>query len=206
MNERERRELARWFDGRSDATLRSSLKWAAVSIGVALILWPIFRLFMPPAGALGSAVIVASVLAFASFTDYLNRLQMKRRCRPKYDRALANGTVAVERVEAFGVIELQEREYEGPTYYFDVGDGCVLCLGGQRMYSLRDLPWPSTVFEIVSTVEPEVSLGIFPSGEELEPRLSTADYQAYPDVPVGLSQKSLDEIEGEIRSHFAARS
>ena len=76
-----------------------------------------------------------------------------RRNAAELARALEDGRVAVKRVSAVAVIEIEPLEDEGTGYVFDLGDGRVLFLKGQEYVPTPDGdPWPNTDFELVRTV------------------------------------------------------
>lgn len=89
---------------------------------------------------------------------------------PNIQSALNDEHVFVKHVEACDVIEILEYEDEGIGYIFDVGDNKTFFLKGQDYYSSSDdKPWPNSKFEIVSTVVGNQWIGIFCSGEALNP-------------------------------------
>ncbi len=89
---------------------------------------------------------------------------------PQLEAALADGNVRAMHVEAAAVVEIEEGEDEGAGYVFDVGDGRLLFLKGQRYWPAEDgMTWPNTRFDIVRTVVGDRWVGIFCDGAPLEP-------------------------------------
>jgi len=61
----------------------------------------------------------------------------------------AQGTVAAHRIDAVDIIEVEEREDEGPSYFVRTADGQIILLTGQFLepFKSRGFPWRS--FEII---------------------------------------------------------
>lgn len=84
---------------------------------------------------------------------------------------LEDGRVAVKRVRAVAVVELEPIEDEGPGYLFDLGDGRVLFLKGEDYHPLDDEgpSWPNTDFEIARAVLDGTFIGLYCHGRALAP-------------------------------------
>jgi hypothetical protein len=70
---------------------------------------------------------------------------------PIWKEILADGHVRVQRIRSKGVVELLDSEDEGPSYFFDVGEGRVFCY---CFYQGVDEPsssfdWPNDDFEVI---------------------------------------------------------
>ena len=85
-------------------------------------------------------------------------------------KALENGRVSIKKVKSNRVIEIEEYEDEGAGYIFDIGNGKILFLKGQRFFPADEsMEWPNSEFEIVRTVHGNLWIGIFCYGKGLEP-------------------------------------
>lgn len=152
---------AKWLGGVGAFVLVGALATAGrVSGGVtaALVGGGLFGLYQLSAGALGQVR-----MRKRRMRDEPRRLQ-------ELARVLEDGRVAVKRVRAVAVVQMQPIEDEGYGYVFDLGDGRVLFLKGQD-YDVADddAPWPNTEFEIVRTVADGTMLGLRCHGPALPP-------------------------------------
>ena len=85
-------------------------------------------------------------------------------------RLLEDGRVAVKRVRAVAVVEIEPLEDEGTGYVFDLGDGRVLFLkGDDYVPAEEEAPWPNTDFEIVRTADGSMLLDLHCHGTALPP-------------------------------------
>jgi hypothetical protein len=91
----------------------------------------------------------------------------KGRRRTKSD--LLAGNAACHLIEAVEVIEVEEQEDEGPSYFVKTTEGESLLLRGQYLerYKRQSFPWRS--FEIVETPSARRFLGLRRLGEPLKP-------------------------------------
>ena len=139
-----------------------------VMLGVHPILWGAV------AGVIASAGIVCLFAIMTLITGYLRWRGYDRAFLrdevPLIAAALEDGTVSVKSVAASAVIVLEEFEDEGSGAIFDIGGGKILFLKGQHFFPVdEDMEWPNTEFEIVRTASGNRWVGIFCSGQHLEP-------------------------------------
>jgi hypothetical protein len=106
------------------------------------------RLFWQAITADAAVGIVFLIAEFCLFAFEMDLRQSRRKSAKRVRSAIANGTVHVERVESTAALKFAEHSDEGPTYFFDVGDGKVFCLRGQEAYVIEDPP--SARFELIS--------------------------------------------------------
>jgi hypothetical protein len=102
-------------------------------------------------------------------------VQQSRRSRQLARRDINERKVEVIRVENARLVEQQEHNDEGPLYYFGIGGGKVLFLGGQWLYDSdvygvdsEELPFPSSSFTVHRLASGPV-LCIEPNGAKLAP-------------------------------------
>lgn len=102
-------------------------------------------------------------------------VRQSRRSRQLTRLDINERTVEVIRVENARLVEREEHNDEGPLYYFGIGQGKVLFLGGQWLYDSgvygvdsEDLPFPSSSFTVHRLASGPV-LRIEPSGAKLAP-------------------------------------
>jgi len=183
MRPSERSELESMTRPESLLNIWLTLKWIAIwtacLIASGLLVYGLIR-----AGLVAILVVVLGpVLLLSIFciyaigllvSDYIRWHRIDRRyiskVVPELRKALEDGRVVAKRVVASAVIEIEEYEDEGPGYIFDLGEGKLLFLKGQRFFPVDDsMPWPNTEFEIVRTAYDNQWLGIFCYGEKLEP-------------------------------------
>lgn len=184
MNEQERKLLSKQaLSTDPPMTFAGTLKWLAVWSGgfvlCCLAALAIFLVDMPiPAGIFCGPVAIAVIICLCAtivlIGSYFRWSRYHRdfvqRVIPEIKAALADGRVFVKKVSTDAVIELIEFEDEGSGYIYDVGDGRILFLKGQRFFPVDDgNPWPNSEFEIVRTVHCDLWIGIFCSGESLTP-------------------------------------
>ena len=121
---------------------------------------------------------------------------------PQIHKALEDGNVFVKKVSANAVIEIVEFEDEGSGFIYDVGDGRILFLKGQRFYPVdEDMRWPNSEFEIVRTVHGDMWVGIFCFGVELAPVRELETSECIDDIVWADCEEVLDgDIEQFARS------
>ena len=120
------------------------------------------------------------------------------RAAPELERMLEDGRVAVKRVGAVAVVEIEPIEDEGYGYIFDLGDGRILFLKGQDYDPVdEEIPWPNTDFEIVRAVTDGRWIDLYCHGEFLPPvrvvRREECDPQAAWDEREEVLHLSLDD-------------
>ena len=83
-----------------------------------------------------------------------------REFRQQVKADVAQGTAAAHRVNAVDVIEVEEREDEGPSYFVKTTDGQILLFTGQYLdrFKRRGFPWRS--FEIIEAPKSKVFFGL----------------------------------------------
>ena len=184
MNEQEAavlRKTAEWAPGVSvGGTVRSVAVSMACLIALALVAYGAVR-WRPPAivgGMAGGVLLVAGIICtyiiIASIQSHVHwsrhQREHQQRDVPVIQAALRDATVNAMVVRATAVATIQQFEDEGDGFIFDVGDGQLLFLKGQQYWPIDDtMPWPNTEFEIVRTAVGDRWIGIFCSGEGLEP-------------------------------------
>lgn len=125
-------------------------------------------------------VLSAVVLMFVSLFFYgdaafqlsqrRHRIAFEKTALASMQSALATAQVRATDVEASAVIELEQFEDEGEGYVFDVGGQQCLILKGQTYWPHNtERAWPATAFSIVRTPEGNHWLGLFVTGQPLEP-------------------------------------
>jgi hypothetical protein len=164
-------------------TVRAVALWTAVLAAVAAYVLAVVAnewgfAFQALAVAAGIASILALYLLISSVTAYFHWRRVYRQTVrgevPKLRAALAEGRVRATTVQASAVVEIEEDEDEGSAYLYDIGEGRVLLLVGQRYAPIDDgMPWPNTEFEIVRTTHDDW-VGIFTSGRLLAPAATIA--------------------------------
>lgn len=82
--------------------------------------------------------------------------------------------MSVKKVVASAVVVIVPIEIdEGTGYLYDIGEGKLLFLAGQQYFPIReeeDSLWPTDAFEVVRMSQGDYWIGIFCSGQLLEPR------------------------------------
>jgi hypothetical protein len=184
MNDRERAKL-REFSEVPDGLTAADLSWRFVGLaaGVVVILSPVWMqqgspAFYPPLVLAGLALFGMSVYKY--FRDRQTLADLTER----EERVLADGRVEVERFECLRAIEL-ETGGEGTMFIVELTDGRVAFLSGTFLAHTAD-ELPSTEFELVMTRVDDVWLGIFSSGEPLDPPIVRA--------PSGFPPNDFDEV------------
>jgi hypothetical protein len=129
-------------------------------------------------GLLGGVLLLSALICMWAIVELIaahvrwgrvNRT-FRRDQVPQLEAALADGNVRALHVEAAAVVEIEEGEDEGAGFVFDVGDGRLLFLKGQRYWPAEDgTTWPNTCFDVVRTVVGDRWVGIFCDGAPLEP-------------------------------------
>jgi len=184
INKRERSELEKLVSQqRPQVTLLYTTKWVSVWVaGLALLIGLasiVVRLTANPAigiigGVLGVAALICLYAVILLVQSYFHWGRLHRKFQredvPEIMKALADGRVAVKKVKATAVIEIEEFEDEGAGYIFDIGSGKILFLKGQWFSPLEtNIEWPNSEFEIVRTVHANRWVGILCYGQRLEP-------------------------------------
>ena len=185
MNAQERATLDELAAGTDPpVTAAGTIKWVfvwsggiivcAVAVTGLILADPNPIIFGIIAGPIGLAAIICLCAIMMLISGHFRWSRYHRdfvRCDiPEIQAALKHGDVFVKKVSATAVIEIVEFEDEGPGYIYDVGDGKILFLKGQRFYPVsEEMLWPNSEFEIVRAVHGEMWIGIFCSGQELAP-------------------------------------
>ncbi len=183
MNDQERAMLNKLsLSTYPPVTFAETIKWLAVWAGGILLcgLAATGLIILEPhpviGGIIGAPIALAGIVclyAIIMLVDGYFRLTHHHRDFvrgdiPEIKAALDDGQVFVKKVSAEAVIEIVEFEDEGSGYIYDVGDGKILFLKGQRFYPVNDdMSWPNSKFEIVRTVHGDMWVGIFCSGVQL---------------------------------------
>jgi hypothetical protein len=186
MSEQEKRHLTALVrEAKPLVDWRQTLKWTGVwfiglvacgLLAVGLVvhrpgaLAGVFAGIPAVAGLICLYALIAVIAGHVRWSRY--HKDFTRRTVPQLQAALRAGRVDAKHVTARGVIEIAEVEDESPGYLFDVGDGNTLFLKGQRYVPAQtsdDGRWPNTDFEIVRSPTEHLWIGIFCSGEKLEP-------------------------------------
>lgn len=161
-------------------TVKWVLAWTGGIVLCALVAILLVSLGMHPIilGIIGGPLAIAAticlyviILLIDGHRQWLrNHRSFLRHELPEIHKALENGNVFVKRVSATAVIEIVEFDDEGAGYLYDVGDGKILFLKGQRFYPVNDdMPWPNAGFDIVRSLHGDMWVGIFCWGNELAP-------------------------------------
>ena len=184
MNEREAAVLQAAAGWAPDVTLRGTVKWLAIwtacliALGVmayGLSLWTAPPIVVDLLGTvLGAAGILSLFLIFTLIRGYIHWSRVGREFRqtdvPAIQAALRDATVQVTSVRATAVATIEQFEDEGDGFIFDVGNGQLLVLKGQRYWPVAEtMPWPNSEFEIVRSTVGNRWIGIFCSGNLLKP-------------------------------------
>jgi hypothetical protein len=115
---------------------------------------------------------ILSVFALAGAHDGFTTVRHSRRSRRLAMRDIKTQVVELLRVEGARLVQLEEHNDEGPFYFFDIGRGKVLYLGGQWLLDYGseagERPFPSSSFTVHMLASGPV-LSIEPTGAELEP-------------------------------------
>jgi hypothetical protein len=211
MNEEERALLTdRVANRESPITVEGTIKWVVLWFGglvlCGFVLSLLFSAGVNPfiGGVVGGVVgCVAIICLYAIIMLIGGHRRWSRLHRefvrdeiPKIQKALEVGAVFVKKVSASAVITIIEFEDEGSGYIYDVGDGRILFLKGQRFYPVNDsMSWPNSEFEIVTTVHGDIWIGIFCSGHELIP---VREFETSDCVDELLWAEREDILDGEI--------
>lgn len=182
MTDGERQLVEKWAARTPVTTFSDSFRWfflstlafsacVALSAGASYI-HPIFGLVSVivtgPGGVLCLYAALSVVFSYRDEQAYHRDFLLTT--RPSLLEALENGQVHVKSATVTAVIAVQYYEDEGDGWLFDVGDDQTFFLKGQWYeHPENDGPWPSTEFEIVSTVVGSHGVGLFSHGTELEP-------------------------------------
>lgn len=159
-------------------TLAGLAIWSGGLILGGLLVWGVSDLSYHMARVVAVILIPIDIIClYAVFTligSYFRSRREFRRFsdeeRPKIRTGLADGRVAVKKVVATAVVKLQEFEGQGPGFVYDIGDGKLLFLKGQRFSAAEeDREWPNGDFEIVRTAVGDCWVGIFCRGQALVP-------------------------------------
>ncbi len=185
MTRRERKILEEMIAGGLPVvTAGHTVRWVAVwTAGLALaglLAYGLVSLPIHPfvGGLFGGILLLAALVCvwaivglIAAYFRWNSVYRTSRRDHvPQLEAALADGNVRAMHVEAAAVVEIEEYEDEGAGFVFDVGDGRLLFLKGQRYWPAEDrMAWPNTRFDIVRTVVGDQWVGIFCDGGPLEP-------------------------------------
>lgn len=124
------------------------------------------------AGAAGALVIGYRLVTVAIGNARRRKLREGHTAHTfrELSRVLQDGRVAVKRVRAAAVVEIEALEDEGTGYVFDVEDGRVLFIKGQDYFPSDDeMPWPNTEFEIVRAAADGRLLDVHCHGAPLAP-------------------------------------
>ncbi len=184
MNEQERVLLRELTLSNSPVTLAETLKWLAVWVGGLLLCglvataWIMLEPHPIIGGIVGGPIAIAGIVCFYAIITLISGYShwtrhyhhFVRSVIPEIKSALNDGQVFVKKITAEAVIEIIDFDNERPGYIYDVGNGKILFLKGQRFYPDNpDMSWPNSEFEIVRTVHGNMWIGIFCSGTELNP-------------------------------------
>ena len=184
LTEPERRCLRKRVAARCPVNARDTVKWAMISEGGLLLLdllaaGLIALQLNPIVGGIGGGIIfVAGIVCLYAFIAVISGFFRWRRhyrdfstdTLPAVRRVLEEGRVASRDVTASDVYEIQECEDEGPGYIFAIGDGKCLLLKGQKYAPEEDrMPWPARQFALVRSIDGQLWIGLFSSGETLSP-------------------------------------
>jgi len=148
IGEREIEILKRQTEANLKPSLLRFVVRSAMLLGVFTGLYGISRVFSRPIPGIVIFGILFPIGEFALFAWEMQLNQECRRAARLLKRTIAAGIVSVERVESTSALKFVEHSDEGPTYFFDVGDGKVFCFRGQEAYVIEDPP--STRFELIS--------------------------------------------------------
>ncbi len=104
--------------------------------------------------------VVPSFLVMGFLLVRSKRWTGGREFRQQVRADLAQGTVAAHRIDVVDVIEVEEREDEGPSYFVKTADGKIILLTGQYLerFKSRGFPWRS--FEIIEAPLSKVFFGL----------------------------------------------
>lgn len=155
-------------------TVRYAVVGLAVSVVAAVVLLlmgPRFRGFGVAVAGGGLYFVQEIRKAFAERRELRRRMEMHQaRRHPELARALEDGRVAVKRVRAVAVVQIEPMEDEGTGYLFDLGDGRVLALKGADYSSIDgEAELPSSEFDIVRLNTDRTLLGVYCRGQALTP-------------------------------------
>ena len=127
------------------------------------------------AGIVAVAMIVClyAIIMLARGHFYWRGAYRKARSEraPLVRSALSSGRVRVKKVVASSVIVIEPLEPDaGSGYVFDIGNGEILFLKGQKYYPVTDeMEWPNADFEIVRSEPGDLWVGVFCYGRKLKP-------------------------------------
>lgn len=211
MNHRERALLEEWAGPREPpVTLSGTLRWIGMwTCGMGLCGLAVAGLVAanvsPVVGFMVGAplAVIGIICLFAIITLIVGHRHWSRHHHdfmrdtlPVIHEALADGSVNVKRVTASAVIDVIAFEDEGSGSIYDVGEGRILFLKGERYVPVEEnMPWPNSEFEIVRTAHGGLWVGLFCSGEELFP-LRAIETSECPDDVMWEEREEL--IDGEI--------
>jgi hypothetical protein len=183
INERERSELTNLLTNSVPrVTVAGTVGWVCVWTGgllfCAFVTVVLVSLNPVIGGIIGGALSIAGVICLYAIILVIGTHRRWARTHqdfvrhetPQIQMALENGHVLVKKVSGNAVIEIVKFEAEGSGYIYDIGDGRILFLKGQRFIPVdEDMGWPNSEFEIVRTVDGDLCVGIFCFGKELPP-------------------------------------
>ena len=104
------------------------------------------------------AIPTVLVMVFIYFRS--RRWTGGRDLRLKIKADLEQGTLAVHRIHVADVIEVQEREDEGPSYFVKTADGQVFVFSGQYLDGYRTKGFPWKAFEIAEAPASRIFFGL----------------------------------------------
>ncbi|MEQ8745803.1 hypothetical protein [Pyruvatibacter sp.] len=184
MNERERVAIQRIIDAplHGYATFKSTAMWVALwsaglTIGILglgfgtqfnIVVSILMSIVFGPVVLTSAYGILAAVNIYRE--DRGMRREVETVTRDIWKRTRDLGMVRARRVLAHRVAVVEPIDDEGACCIFDLADGRVLVLRGQE-YELDECDecWPNAEFEIVSTLEGDLPIGVFCLGEALAP-------------------------------------
>ena len=82
---------------------------------------------------------------------------------------IAQGFVAIHQIDAVEVIEVKEREDEGPSFFIKTADGQVILFSGQYLGRLKKQRFPWRSFEIIEAPSSKVFFGLKKLADPLFP-------------------------------------
>lgn len=144
-------------------------------------------------------IVVGGTIILWVWWDARKNLEHVRRTARRMRAALEHDRAEVYDIEARAYAEFEEVEDEGACYAFDLGDGRLVFLAGQRFYPAAR--FPSLDFSLVRLLDPEgapVDGWIEKRGERAEPdRVIPADVKWELEIPdsLGVVRGTLERLE-----------